>query len=144
MARLRRATALFMAILLTELLLVGSGYACTMPGSMGERGARAPGDVAPRPAAVTTAPAAAAGDDCPDPMPAGSYSEERAPAPDQPTCPFPWAPAGCHGVPCAPATLATAVSSPAGATASVVDQPSLSVLPPASVVRAPELPPPRA
>jgi hypothetical protein len=143
MALLHRVTAFLMAILLAELLLVGSGYACTMSDSMGERGIRAAGDATSPAAVVTAAPTASAGDDCPDPMPAGPTTE-RTPAPDQPPCPFPWAPAGCHGVPCAPATLATAVQSPLGAALAVADQPSLSVLPPTSVVRAPELPPPRA
>ncbi|HEX3157354.1 MAG TPA: hypothetical protein VHQ45_02460 [Gemmatimonadaceae bacterium] len=142
MARLRRLTAIFMALLLTELVLVSSGYACTMPGMMGMGDLQPPSDAVVAHTIATPAPAADALGDCPDAMPAGP-SSGKSPTPAQP-CPIPWAPAGCHGTSCAPATLATAAQPTPDVAPRVTDRSSLSVLSPASVVRAPELPPPRA
>lgn len=142
MARLRRVTALFLALLLTELLLVGSGYACAMreAGMSSENGS-----TADTPPMVATAGVADIADDedCADAMPASTRPTD-GPASDEPSCPLPWAPAGCHGAPCAPATLAAAAPPLSASARRPAERTSLAVTPPASVVRAPELPPPRA
>jgi hypothetical protein len=135
MTRLRRAIALCMAFLLAQLLVAGSGYACALMGPMDGQGVHAaPGMMA--------TPAGAADASCPDAMPS---APERGHAPDSSPCPLPWAPAGCRGAPCAPATApATAAQAVGDALRDATERPTLAVLPLPSVVRAPELPPPRA
>ena len=133
MVMLRRATAAFVVLMLTHLVWVESGFACVMPAMD-----------APRPVAAESMPAApmAYTDDC-DQNAASSPS--RPPSPEQPPCPFPWAPAGCHGMaPCAPPALAADAQAPQRVWIAPVARPASAVLVPASVVRAPELPPPRA
>lgn len=141
MARLRRVTALFLALLLSELVLVGSGYACAMsdPG-MNDGGRRSAAEATP---AAAVAPVMGAGEDCPDTMPADAQRTDHS-TPDGSPCPLPWALTGCRGVPCAPASLAPAAPPLMAAASMPADRPSLAALAPASVVRAPELPPPRA
>lgn len=138
MAVLRRVTALFACVLLLQLVLVGSGYACALMAPVGDDIA-----VATMDAAVADEAEPSERDGCADAM-RSPVAPTGAPAPDDVPCSLPWAPAGCHGGPCAPAAIV------AGGPALAADRPhmdnraSLDPLPPVPVARAPELPPPRA
>ena len=126
MRRLIRPVASFLALVLIQLVLVESGYACRMPmdgaaGGSEMAGMRMAGGADPSPSAPT-----------------GPHGDETA-------CRFPWAPNGCQAM--APCPLsAIAVTPPAfGSLAQVRVAPLRVVLlaPPARTL-APELPPPRA
>lgn len=140
MALARRLTAVLAMLLLTQLVLVGSGFACTMEPM--------PGAAVPSTATVVDVESLQTTGDCPEAMPSSAASEgapppesDQAPIP----CPLPWAPAGCHGVPCAPAAItASASTTPAHTGVWAAGSPALTALAPDSFVRAPELPPPRA
>ena len=133
MAMLRRATAAFVVLMLTHLVWVESGFACAMP-AMGARG--------PAAAESTLAAPMADTDDCDQ---NAAPSPDESPSPEAPPCPFPWAPAGCHGMaPCAPPALAADPPAPQRVWIAPVARLAGPVMAPASVVRAPELPPPRA
>ena len=134
MRRIHRVTALFLGLLLANLVWVGSGYACAMPAMDHSPAASA---------AIADAMTAA--------MDAMNMSEMQGPtdhgAPNQhePPCKLPWAPDGCQSMtPCAPLAVASH--------AFVLDMPNgmplhvgeLTMLTPPSELRRPELPPPRA
>ena len=134
MRRIRRVTALFLGLLLANLVWVGSGYACAMPAMEHSSAATA--------ANADAMGAAMAGMDMSGmqaPTPHG------APKQHEPPCRFPWAPDGCQSMtPCAPLAVASH--------AFVLDMPNgmplhvgeLTMLTPPSELRRPELPPPRA
>jgi hypothetical protein len=127
--RLYRPLGLLLAIVLFQLVLVESGYACQLPatGAMSDAGMAG----MPMPAEQSHAPSA--------PTQQDPHDQQHSP------CQFPWAPNGCQTMaPCSPAAmtvpLATTVS-PAPARIALLP---LELLQPASPSRAPELPPPRA
>src|SRR6266481_4022959 len=134
MRRIHRVTALFVGLLLANLIWVGSGYGCAMP-------------VMEQPSAAT------AGN--PDAMTAVmdgmNMSPTQAPAADnahqqhEPPCRLPWAPDGCQSMtPCAPLAIAShafVLDVPNGMPVRVAE---LAMLTPPSELRAPDLPPPRA
>jgi hypothetical protein len=133
MAMLRRATAAFVVLMLTHLVWVESGFACVMPAMD-----------APSAAVLESTSTAPMSDEGGCDQNAAS-SPTRSPSPEQPTCPFPWAPAGCHGMaPCAPPALAADTPASQRVWIAPVARLAGAELVPASVVRAPELPPPRA
>ena len=125
----RRFAALFSGVLLLQLVLVGSGFACALPVDMAANAT----DVS------STMPGMDMGG------PAQAPSPSKAPSSDPSPCRLPWVPAGCQSMaPCAPTVIASSaisVSLPHLTTASVV---RLIVLTPPSRAIPPELPPPRA
>lgn len=133
MARLRRIAALFVVVLLAQLLLVESGFACQMPSMKRDAGG-----------AMAMSTGAIAGMDMSGMGMPASPSDTGDPS-DEAPCRFPWAPAGCQSmVPCGPAALAVltpALTVPKAAPGVVL---ALAVLAPPSQARPPELPPPRA
>ena len=148
MARIRRITALFVTVLLAQLLLVESGFACQMPGMEQDAGG-----------AMAASAEVVAGMDMSGMDMSGmdmsgmdmsgmdmpsSPSDTGDPSDESP-CRFPWAPAGCQSMaPCGPAALAVltpALTVPKAAPGVVL---ALAVLAPPSQARPPELPPPRA
>ena len=138
MARLRRITALFVTVLLAQLLLVESGFGCQMPSMEQDAGG-----------AMAMSTGAMAGMDMSGMDMSGmdvptSPSDTDDPS-DEAPCRFPWAPAGCQSmVPCGPAALAVltpALTVPKAAPGAAL---ALTVLTPPSQARPPELPPPRA
>jgi hypothetical protein len=123
--RFIRPVAVLLTLVLLQLVLVESGYACRMSSNDQSRDSSMAGM-----------------------QMAGSSPESPAPAEQhqqQAPCRFPWAPSGCQSmVPCAPSALAivaTAETEPAPPRAAA---PELVLLAPLSLDRAPELPPPRA
>jgi hypothetical protein len=119
MYRGRRIMAALSALLLLQLVLVESGYACgRMDGAQGAMAGMS--------------------------MPASVHVGAPVPVGQQPPCRFPWAPDGCQSMaPCAPATIvpaSQALSDPATPTAAI---PVLAVLMPPSATSPPDLPPPR-
>ncbi len=125
MQRPSHLTGLFVSLCLAAFMLVASGFTCiafTSSKDMAAMGMSSPH-------ATGTAPAQ-------------NLAPVQKPAPP---CSFPWAPDGCQSmVPCAPAALASSavvLNRDASRSERVV-----SNLPqaPASVTKAPELPPPRA
>ena len=133
MLHLKRAVGTLLTLVLFQLVLVESGYACLMPNA-GSANAPMAGMVMPGMAMTGMAMPDGAGE------PATTQSEqERAP------CQFPWAPAGCQAMaPCAPSALTVASATIASFTPARVALPQLVVLAPPPIARAPELPPPRA
>src|SRR5438105_5489071 len=136
MRRTRRITAVFAAMLLANLLRVGSGFACVMPmstdgmGSMAD-GATANSDVGAGAMADMAAVAA------PD--------HDPGPAHQEIPCKFPWAPDGCQLMtPCAPLAMASFAISIELPNAAPLAPERLVVLTPPSAVRSPDRPPPRA
>lgn len=121
----RRPIAILMSLVLAQLMLVLGGYACVMQGG----GASATASMAgmSMPMADEAAPAATSN---------GS----------QGPCEFPWAPGACQGMaPCAPAALIVASGAPDITSKRVPEAVAIeTLLRPASVSLAPELPPPRA
>lgn len=132
MPRASRLIALVLSLVLTNLTLVSSGYACTMSegGSGGTMAGMRMGigETAPRDAGSKTPNS-----------PSSQHLPHHAP------CRFPWAPDGCQSMaPCAPAALtstSTPLISPAEVPPRVV---TIDVIRPVSETRAPEIPPPRA
>ncbi len=122
---LTRSVAVALMLVLLQLVLVESGYACRMPagGAMQES----------RMAAMQ--------------MP-GSPSLPSAPSPRDESsapCRFPWAPAGCQAMsPCVLPALTVATTTIATFTLARMVSPPLAPLVPASLRQAPEPPPPRA
>ena len=137
MRRIRRITALFVSLLLANLVGVGSGFACVMP-AMGHSSTASGG-------AASATGAAMAGMDMPGMVDLGGAADKSAPAHQDIPCKFPWAPEGCQSMaPCAPVAIAShesALDVAIGAPAHVAE---LTVLTPPSEVRTPDLPPPRA
>ena len=124
MRRLARPIAFLLTLVLLQLVLVESGYACRAPagGSMSEMAGMQ--------------------------MPAGPDHSSSAPRQqdhqDTP-CRFPWAPTGCQTMaPCAPAALAVASADVVSGPQERTSPESLIVLAPPALTSAPELPPPRA
>ena len=113
-------------LVLLQLVLVESGYACRMSasGTMQEAGMMAM------------------------PLPENAERSPSAPSPrDESTvpCRFPWAPAGCQAMsPCVLPALTVASTAIATFTLPRVVAPPLALLVPASLRQAPEPPPPRA
>ena len=125
MRRLARPFGILLTLVLLQLVLVESGYACRSTSMVGD-GAAAMADMGMR---------------------ASADHARTAPQHDQPQspCRFPWTPNGCQTMaPCSPAVLTVA------RTPSLAIAPELAMLPlfaplmPPSLSRAPELPPPRA
>lgn len=115
-----------MTLVLLQLVLVESGYACQMaPGVLDSAASMADMQMPASETASTTAPA--------------QREQEQEP------CRFPWAPNGCQSMaPCAPAAL-TETSVAAEARTQIVAAPwHLVQVAPVPVTRAPEIPPPRA
>jgi hypothetical protein len=125
MRRLARSVASLLSLVLLQLVLVESGYACRMP---------------------TTGPVGAS-EMAGMQMPAGA-DHASAPAPhdqQESPCRFPWAPNGCQTMaPCAPSALATASTGIASLAATRMAPAQLVLLAPTALSSAPELPPPRA
>ena len=121
---LLRPVGLLLTLVLLQLVLLESGYACRV-----EAG---------------TAPAETmAGMDMPGAPATHSPKEQRGGQPDGP-CRFPWAPNGCQAMaPCAPAILLVARATDVSAMRTTPVSWTLELLVPPSVSRAPELPPPR-
>ncbi len=121
--RLLQPVAVLLTLVLLQLVLVESGYACRMP---------ADGD------------ASMAG----MPMPGSTRHSSSAPTKKgqpQAPCQFPWAPNGCQIMaPCAPAALTVASSTTTAAARVHVAPLRFEPLAPLSLSIAPELPPPRA
>lgn len=142
MARIRRITALVVSLLLAQLLLVESGFACQMPNM--ERDATSAvvsaGDMAGMDmSSMDMSSMDMSGMDMPGDAHDTDGSSDEAP------CRFPWAPAGCHSMaPCGPAALAVLTPALTLPKATPVAVLALTVLAPPSQARAPELPPPRA
>ena len=113
-------------LVLLQLVLVESGFACRMPASGVMQG---------------TAMAAMQ-------MPGRQDHSPSAPSPRDETtvpCRFPWAPAGCQAMsPCALSALTVASTTIATFTLPRIVSPPLALLVPASLGEAPEPPPPRA
>lgn len=127
MHRPRRLLALIALAVMLQLILLGSGLACAMPG-MGDRTASA-GMAQMHMGGSSSMPAASG----------------HVPDNDQAPCSFPWAPAGCQSMtPCAPATLGASVGAVLPAPPHAHDVMRLVVLAPPSRGIPPELPPPRA
>jgi hypothetical protein len=127
----RRLTAIVAQLLMLQLILLGSGIACMMPG-MGGQGAAA----IPMARMDMTGQGSASMPNTPA-APSGS---QRQHAP----CRFPWAPAGCHGMlPCAPAAVASADIALIPVPFVGHEMIHLVVLAPPSRTTPPELPPPR-
>jgi hypothetical protein len=123
MRRLLRPLCAILMVVLLQLLLVESGYACLATGAAAGDNTMA-GMAMPAPGSGNSAPA-----------------EHGSPAP----CRFPWAPNGCQTMaPCAPSVLAVGAMAlplpdvPHGTP--VTREPLAHV----SVSQPPELPPPRA
>ena len=113
-------------LVLLQLMLVESGYACRMPagGAMQEPGM----------AAMQMTGSPSQSPSLPSPR-----DESSAP------CRLPWAPAGCLAMsPCVLSALTVATTSIATFTLPRVAAPPLTLLVPASLRQAPEPPPPRA
>ena len=123
MRRARRPVAVFMSVILFQLMLVAGGYACVMRDS-GEA-------VAGAMAGMT--------------MPGSDEGSAPSSKGGERPCEFPWAPNGCDAMaPCAPAAI-TVASVTVLQDQRVPEVPAtLELLAPTSVSRAPELPPPRA
>ena len=120
--RFRPLAAIASAVLLVQLILAGSGFACVTPG-MSEDAAR---------------DAMMAGMEMPSDLSAPQSSNEAP-------CHLPWAPAGCQPMaPCSPAVMPPAIvtlaSNPGHAQCVT---PPVAIAPPSRTVR-PEPPPPRA
>ncbi len=121
MRRARRPVAVFMLLVLFQLMLVVGGYACVM------RESGAAGAVAM--AGMT--------------MPGGD--EGATPDRGNRPCEFPWAPSGCNAMaPCAPTAITVASVTALQAQRVPEVRMTLELLEPTSISRAPELPPPRA
>ena len=128
MLHLKRLAGTLLILVLFQLVLVESGYACVMPAT-GSGGAEMAGM---RMAGMDMSGGAG---------PSSPAQSGREPAP----CQFPWAPAGCQGMsPCAPSALTVASAPMASFTPPRVAVPQLVMLAPPPLARAPELPPPRA
>lgn len=141
MRPLRRVTALALALVLVQLVLVGSGFTCVTgeensDSAMLDMGAMGMGNMPPT--AGMSAPRAE------------SAGADRAPASETPTpssdpCTLPWAPSGCAlMIPCAPHAMTAH-----GQTIGDAPGPSLAVVvreigAPPSVIIALDTPPPRA
>jgi hypothetical protein len=127
MRRSRRLPALAALVLMLQLILLGSGLACAIPG-MGDH----------------TANAGMAQMD----MDSGSSmpsAPQHAPDHDGSPCSLPWAPAGCHSMaPCAPAAVASQTVALLPAPLVEHEMARLVILAPPSRSIPPELPPPRA
>lgn len=123
MRRVHRPVAVFMSLVLFQLMLVVGGYACVMRDG-GTAGVGAMAGMA-MPGSDGGAPSSSGGRDRP--------------------CEFPWTANGCDAMaPCAPAAISVA-SVTAFQAQRVPEVPvTLELLEPTSVSRAPELPPPRA
>lgn len=123
MRRLRGFTALFAAAALGQLMLVGSGYACTVH--------RAEMDGMPGMAGMTLSTEAS--------------TAAVSPATDvPPPCDFPWLPAGCHSAgPCVPPAMSEA-SIAAVSVGAIGVQHIWHSAAMHSVARSPEPPPPKA
>ena len=121
----RGAVGSALVVILLNVLLVSSGYACATPMNAPTDGRGMNGMLMGADAATLAAPS--------------------VPAPDKAPCQLPWAPDGCQSmVACAPVAVQSAAISFAApvrraAVALIVD-----VATPESLTRAPELPPPRA
>lgn len=119
MHRLRRFTGALSALFILNLVFLGSGYACALPGAesgMANMGMLAPG-----------------------------HPGQPTPTNRQTPCQFPWAPDGCQSMaPCAPAALASPIQTLSSAVQPVSAPPVLAVLTPPSETSPPELPPPRS
>ena len=124
MRRVHRTFGVLLGLVFLQLVLVESGFACRMPGDM--TGGRS--DAA-----------------MPMPMNAGVPSSPTHSGDHAPPCRFPWAPDGCQSMaPCSPAAVA---APPVGGrpVAMPAEAPlRLAVITPASLIRPPEPPPPRA
>lgn len=131
----RRVAALISSLLLLQLVLVGSGFACAMPMPMGQQSP-------PAANAASTAVSDMVGMDM-----SGSQREasSKAPASDRSPCRFPWAPAGCQSMaPCAPVAMAQAAEVASLPVTGAYVVAALDVLTPPSRSTPPELPPPKA
>ena len=120
MLRRRGIAGLASGILLLQLVLVGGGFACVIPG-MGTPGA-----------AATSETSAMPGMDMPS-------------APSELPCQLPWAPAGCQPMaPCAPAAVTAARFVLALPVVDAAPVAALDIATPSSRTTPPEIPPPRA
>jgi hypothetical protein len=127
--RLYRPLGLLLAIVLFQLVLVESGYACQLPAN----GTMSDGGMAgmPMPAEQSHAPSA--------PTPPDQHDQQHSP------CQFPWAPNGCQTMaPCSPAAMTAPLATTVSLAPARIALLPLELLQPASPSRAPELPPPRA
>lgn len=117
MRRLFRPFGILLTIVLLQLVLVESGYACQMESKGVANGAAMAGMPMPNDGGRSHSP-----------------------------CQFPWAPSGCQLLaPCgAPMAVAEATSTEPQLTAGHIAPPVLEALEPLSLSVAPELPPPRA
>ena len=124
--RLLRPVSVLLTLVLLQLVLVESGYACRMP-SEGAVGSESMVDM---------------------PMPGGlghSSSEPRQQDRQQAPCQFPWTQNGCQAMaPCTPAALTVASVATEPIARTHVALLRFEPLTPPSLSLAPELPPPRA
>lgn len=114
-------TALFLVL---QFVLLGSGFMCVTPG--GDEGGMA--DMAPMGVGLDRASATA-------PAPGDGHED----------CSVPWMPVGCQAMaPCAPAAVASIMTSRLPSPSFVSELEQLTVLAPTSLSTPPDLPPPRA
>ena len=124
MRRLARPIAVILSLVLLQLVLVESGYACRGPAAgpaSDMAGMQMPGNTEHSPSAPT------------------QQDQQDG------SCRFPWAPTGCQAMaPCAPSALTVATANVASAPSERNALEPLIMLAPPAVNSAPELPPPRA
>lgn len=126
MGRRVRPIAFLLGLVLLQLVLVESGFACRMPGDAAPGGAAMAGMSMNADAGVTTSRTA-------------QHDRQEAP------CRFPWTAAGCQSMaPCAPSAVTAASSTLAMLAPARVVPAQLVLLVPPALFSAPELPPPRA
>jgi hypothetical protein len=129
---MRRLTAFFLGLLLANLIWVGSGYACVMPGMGHSMGSTTTADATGRAMAEMN-------------MAGTTATTDKPPQDQTPPCRFPWVPDGCQSMtPCAPHAIIAHAFVLAMPNATPVRVAELAVLTPPSALRAPDLPPPRA
>jgi hypothetical protein len=127
MSRSRRLSAITALLLVFQFIVLGSGFACAMPG-MSDGSASAGMEQMDMGGGPPTPPA-----------------PQQTPSKDQAPCSFPWAPANCNSMaPCAPAAVASTMVALLPACAVEHDVGLLTILAPPSRNTPPELPPPRA
>ena len=126
MRRLIRPFAFLLSLVLLQLVLVESGYACRTPMNAAMGGSAMAGM----------------------PMPGSANHSSSAPTQDdqrETPCRFPWAPNGCQAMaPCALSAVTVASTVIVPCTPARVAPAQLVVLAPPALTSAPELPPPRA
>jgi hypothetical protein len=124
--RLLRPIGILLTLVLLQLVLVESGYAChSAPGR--DENATAMANMS-MPASADHAAASPS-----------QHNDQQSP------CRFPWAPNGCQTMaPCSPAALSVARTPTLALASTFAVLPPFAPLAPHSLSRAPELPPPRA